>query len=76
MCVRPRIECANVRACEAKNRRNSQFANFRALIGKFSELSGKGLIHSRGGWNKRGGPKVVELINMEEGINEEEVIIF
>ena len=26
MCVRPKIECANVRACEAKNRRNSQFA--------------------------------------------------
>ena len=25
MCVRPKIECANVRACEAKNRRNSQF---------------------------------------------------
>ena len=25
MCVRPNIECANVRACEAKNRRNSQF---------------------------------------------------
>ena len=24
-CVRPKIECANVRACEAKNRRNSQF---------------------------------------------------
>ena len=24
MCVRPKIECANVRACEAKNRRNSQ----------------------------------------------------
>ena len=23
MCVRPKIECANVRACEAKNRRNS-----------------------------------------------------
>ena len=23
-CVRPKIECANVRACEAKNRRNSQ----------------------------------------------------
>jgi hypothetical protein len=28
MCVRPKIECANVRACEAKNRRNSQFADF------------------------------------------------
>ena len=27
-CVRPKIECANVRACEAKNRRNSQFDNF------------------------------------------------
>ena len=27
MCVRPKIECANVRACEAKNRRNSQFGN-------------------------------------------------
>ena len=27
-CVRPKIECANVRACEAKNRRNSQFALF------------------------------------------------
>ena len=26
MCVRPKIECANVRACEAKNRRNSQIA--------------------------------------------------
>ena len=25
-CVRPKIECANVRACEAKNRRNSQIA--------------------------------------------------
>ena len=25
MCVRPKIECANVRACEPKNRRNSQF---------------------------------------------------
>ena len=24
MCVRPKIECANVHACEAKNRRNSQ----------------------------------------------------
>ena len=28
MCVRPDIECANVRACEAKNRRNSQFDYF------------------------------------------------
>jgi hypothetical protein len=28
MCVRPKIEFANVRACEAKNRRNSQFVNF------------------------------------------------
>ena len=28
MCVRPKIECGNVRACEAKNRRNSQFANY------------------------------------------------
>ena len=28
MCVRPKIECANVRACEAKNRRNSQIARF------------------------------------------------
>ena len=28
MCVRPKIECANVRACEAKNRRNSQIANW------------------------------------------------
>ena len=27
MCVRPKIECANVRACEAKNRRNSQIEN-------------------------------------------------
>ena len=27
MCVRPKIKCANVRACEAKNRRNSQFAS-------------------------------------------------
>ena len=26
MCVRPKIKCANVRACEAKNRRNSQIA--------------------------------------------------
>jgi hypothetical protein len=26
MCVRPKIECANVRACEAKIRCNSQFA--------------------------------------------------
>jgi hypothetical protein len=26
MCVRPKNECANVRACEAKNRRNSQIA--------------------------------------------------
>ena len=26
MCVRPKIERANVRACEAKNRRNSQIA--------------------------------------------------
>ena len=26
MCVRPKIECENVRACEAKNRRNSQIA--------------------------------------------------
>jgi hypothetical protein len=25
MCVRSKIECANVRACEAKIRRNSQF---------------------------------------------------
>ena len=25
MCVRLKIECTNVRACEAKNRRNSQF---------------------------------------------------
>ena len=25
MCMQPKIECANVRACEAKNRRNSQF---------------------------------------------------
>ena len=24
MCVRPNIECANVRACEAENHRNSQ----------------------------------------------------
>ena len=28
MCVRPKIECANVRACEAKNRRNSQIENY------------------------------------------------
>ena len=28
MCVRPKIECANVRACEAQNRRNSQFGLF------------------------------------------------
>ena len=26
-CVRPKIECANVRVCEAKNRHNSQFEN-------------------------------------------------
>ena len=26
-CVRPKIECANVRACEAKNRRNSQIVD-------------------------------------------------
>ena len=26
MCVRLKIKCANVRACEARNRRNSQFA--------------------------------------------------
>ena len=32
MCVRPKIECANVRACEAKNRRNSQFVNYRVLL--------------------------------------------
>ena len=25
MCVRPKIKCANVRACEAENHRNSQF---------------------------------------------------
>ena len=31
MCVRPKIECANVRACEAKNRRNSLFES-RSLI--------------------------------------------
>ena len=31
MCVRPKIECANVRACEAINRRNSQFANLTLL---------------------------------------------
>ena len=28
MCVRPKIECANVRACEAKNRRNSQIVKY------------------------------------------------
>ena len=28
MCVRPKIECANVRACEAKNHRNSQIEIF------------------------------------------------
>ena len=28
MCVRPKIKCANVRACKAKNRRNSQFGNY------------------------------------------------
>ena len=27
MWVRPKIECANVRACEVKNRRNSQLEN-------------------------------------------------
>ena len=32
MCVRPKIECANVRACEAKNRRNSQIANLKCII--------------------------------------------
>ena len=24
-CLRPKIECANMRACDAKNRRNSEF---------------------------------------------------
>ena len=28
MCVRPKIKCENVRACEAKNRRNSQLAKY------------------------------------------------
>ena len=28
MCVRPKIKCANVRACEAKNRRNSQIVHY------------------------------------------------
>ena len=28
MCVRPKIKCANVRACKAKNRRNSQIDAF------------------------------------------------
>ena len=37
MCVRPKIECANVRACEAKNRRNSQFANYDLLLGIFKD---------------------------------------
>ena len=32
MCVRPKFECANVRACEAKNHRNSQFAIFTFLL--------------------------------------------
>ena len=32
MCVRPKIECANVRACEAKNRRNSQIAHFISFL--------------------------------------------
>ena len=29
MCVRPKIKCANVRAGEAKNRRNSQIGKYR-----------------------------------------------
>ena len=37
-CVRPKIECANVRACEAKNRRNSQIAS---LFPRISELKSK-----------------------------------
>ena len=32
MCVRPKIECANVRACEAKNRRNSQIEFITYLV--------------------------------------------
>ena len=32
MCVRPKIECANVRACEAKNRRNSQLLIIHSVI--------------------------------------------
>ena len=32
-CVRPKIECANVRACEAKNRRNSQIDSSIIYIG-------------------------------------------
>ena len=42
MCVRPKIECANVRACEAKNRRNSQFGyliNFKGHLSKYNFLS-------------------------------------
>ena len=31
MCVRPKIECANVRACEAKNRRNSQIECYKKI---------------------------------------------
>ena len=28
MCMRPKIKCANVRACEAENHRNSQFVYY------------------------------------------------
>ena len=45
MCVRPKNECANVRACEAKNRRNSQIVpnlfltNFSFIIQIFFPFS-------------------------------------
>ena len=39
MCVRPKIKCANVRACEAKNRRNSQIAKM-----YFFSFSGKEVL--------------------------------
>ena len=38
MCVRPKIKCANVRACEAENHRNSQFAYFLKVYPNFALL--------------------------------------
>ena len=38
MCVWPKIECANVRACEAKNRRNSLFG---VKCGRESKIKSK-----------------------------------